>query len=313
MKNKFNGSFRDENGNLILGLQFFAETGLTHGEDSFAGIQAQNIDFVNRFGNGIAQLRQLLDIQRMIPVASGGILKTYTSSVTLNNEPVPAGAVIPLSQVKTEAGTPIELVWDKKRKAVPAEDIQLYGYENAVAITDEALIKELQKELRNDMFTQLKSGTGEVSGEGLQMASAQAWGAVATVFEDDEPDVIGFFNTMDVADYLGKANITIQTAFGMNYIENFMGFKVAMITSQIDKGEIWATASENLNLAYVNMSGGDVGGVFDFYTDETGIVGVTHAVNKQRLTAETITASALALFAERLDGVVKATITDAGV
>lgn len=312
-KKNLSKTYRAENGMLIMGLQSFAEDNLTStGNESFAGIEAQNIDFVNRFGGGIAGLKKLLDIQRVIPIASGGMVKTYTSSVTLDDTPVPAGAIIPLSQVKTEAGEPIELVWDKKRKAVPAEDIQLYGYERAVALTDTALIKELQKEVRNKLFANLKKGTGTVTGEGLQQATAQAWGAVSTVFEDDEPEVIGFLNTMDVADYLGNAEITIQTAFGMNYIENFMGFKVAMITSQVDKGELWATASENLVLAHANMGGDDVSRVFDFYTDETGLIGVTHTVNKQRLTAETVTASAVALFAERLDGVVKATITEAG-
>lgn len=288
-----------------------AEVNLTStGNESFAGFTPQNIDFVNRFGNGIAGLRQLLDIQRMIPVASGTLLRTYTSKVTLDNSVVEPGAIIPLSLVVTEPADPIELVWDKKRKAVPAEDIQMYGFQRAVALTDDKMLRELQKEVRTKMFAQLKSGTGEVSGEGLQKASAQAWGAVSTIFEDDEPQVIGFFNTMDVADYLGNAEITIQTAFGMSYIENFMGFRVAMITSQIDKGEIWATAAENLVLAYANMASADLAEPFDFYTDETGLIGITHDVNKSRLTTETITASAIALFAERLDGVVKATITE---
>lgn len=287
------------------------ETNLTSTANaSFAGIQAKNIDFVNTFGRGIAQLQTLLDIQRKIPVASGGVVKTYTSSVTLDQTVVEPGDIIPLSLVETEPGEPIELVWDKKRKAVPAEDIQMYGYDLAVAQTDAAFIKELQKEVRTKLFAQLASGTGSVSGEGLQDASAQAWGAVQTVFEDDGADVIGFFNTSDVADYLGSASLTVQTMFGMNYIENFMGFRVAMISSLVPAGTIYATATNNLVLAYANMSGSDVASTFDMFTEETGLIGVTHDVNKTRLTAETITASAVVLFAERLDGVVLSTITE---
>lgn len=280
---------------------------------SFDAVMAKNIDFVNNFGKGITGLQTLLDIQRKIPLASGSVVRTYTSVVTLDNTVVAPGAIIPLSLVKTSPATPIELVWDKKRKAVPAEDIQTYGYDVAVAQTDAAFIRELQKEVRTKLFAQLATGTGSVTGAGLQDASAQAWGAVQTVFEDDGADVIGFFNTSDVADYLGSATITTQTMFGMNYIENFMGFKVAMISALVPAGTIYATASSNLVLAYANMNSSDVATAFEMYTEATGLIGVTHDINKTRLTAETITASAVVLFAERLDGIVKSTITPAGV
>lgn len=280
------------------------------GNAAFDASFAKSIDFATSFNAGISGVEKVLKITRKMPVASGTTLKTYTSSVTLDNTVIAPGEIIPLSLVKQEAGPAIELVWDKKRKAVPAEDIQKYGLERAVSNSDTLFIRELQKKVRTQFFALLATGTGTATGAGLQAASSQAWAGVQKAFEDDGATVVGFFNTDDVAVYLGKAAITTQTAFGMQYIENFMGFSVAMISALVPAGKIYATAADNLVLAFANMAGGEgVADTFGMYTDETGIIAVTHDINKTRLTAETITASAVVLFAERLDGVIKATIT----
>lgn len=272
--------------------------------------KAQSIDFANQFGLQIGKLVDLLGVERKIPLNAGSTINTYTSSVTLDGTVVEKGAVIPLSEVKLEPGDLITLTWDKKRKAVAVEDVQYYGFEQAIQRTDNQLLRELQKGIRGKLIDQLGDGTGTASGEGLQAALANAWGGVQTAFEDDEVKTIGFVNTMDVADYLGQAQITVQTAFGLNYVENFLGIDVVIITSLIDAGTFYATAADNLVLAYANISGGEIDKAFDFIVDETGLIGVTHAINKQRLTAETITLSGLVLFAERLDGVIVGTITE---
>lgn len=271
-------------------------------------VKAQSIDFAEMFGQKMTTLQQMLGIQRKTPMAVGTTIKTYTSEVTLENGKIEKGDIIPLSKVEIKEGEPITLEFDKHRKAVSAEDVQKYGFDAAISKTDRELIKELQKEVRGRLFAQLKKGTGATKGSGLQAAIANAWGAVQKVFEDDGVNTIVFVNTEDVAAYLGQANITMQKEFGLNYVQNFLGADIAIISSSIEKGTLYATASDNLNLAYAIVSGGEIGKAFDFTTDETGIIGVTKDVNKQRLTAETITLSAIALFAERLDGVIKVTI-----
>lgn len=271
---------------------------------------ALSIDFSERFGQRFTSLYELLGIQRVLPMASGTVIKTYTSSVTLDGSTVEPGAVIPLSEVKLEDGPTKELTWDKKRKAVPMEDIQKYGFNRAITMTDTKLINEIQKGVRTKLLAQLATGTGSATGEGLQMAMAQNWAAVATKFAEDDVETISFVNPFDVADYLGKANITTQSAFGMTYVENFLNNKVVFMHGDIPKGTIYSTATDNLVAAYAQMSGGEIDKAFDFTVDETGLIGVTHDINKQRLTAETITAYGIVLFAERIDGVVVGTITD---
>lgn len=291
---------------LKLNIQFFAEDNLTRDLGT-----ALSIDFTERFGQRFKSLYELLGIERKLPMAAGTVIKTYTSSVTLDGTEVPPGAVIPLSEVKLEDGPTQELTWDKKRKAVPMEDIQKYGFNRAITLTDSKLINEVQKGVRTKLLAQLGTGTGEAEGVGLQAAMAQAWAAVTALFDEDDVEVISFINPFDAADYLGQANITTQTAFGMTYIQDFLNNRVVFMHGDIPQGTFYATAADNLVIAYAIMNGGEIDKAFDFTTDETGLIGVTHDINKQRLQAETITAYGIVLFAERIDGVVVGTIAEA--
>ncbi|MBU5594911.1 hypothetical protein KQI76_07010 [Amphibacillus sp. MSJ-3] len=274
---------------------------------------ALSIDFTERFGQRFKTLYELLGIERRLPMPAGTIIKTYTSSVTLDGTEVEPGAVIPLSEVVLEDGPTQELTWNKKRKAVPMEDIQKFGFSRAITLTDTKFINEIQKGIRTKLLDQLATGTGEATGEGLQEVMANAWAAVTAKFDEDDVQVISFINPFDAADYLGKANITTQSAFGMTYIQDFLNNRVVFMHGDIPKGTIYSTAVDNLVIAYATMNGGEVNKAFDFTTDPTGLIGVTHDINKQRLTAETVTAYGIVLFAERIDGVVVGTIANGGV
>lgn len=271
-------------------------------------VKAQSIDFAEVFGKKMTTLQQMLGIERKLPMPVGSVIKTYKSKVTLQDGNVDKRDLITLSKVELEEADPIELAFSKHRKAVSAEDIQKFGFERAVSMTDAELIKELQKDIRTRFFTQLDTAKGKTKGTGLQGAIAQGWGSVQTIFEDDGVNTIVFVNPLDCADYLSAANITIQKEFGLNYVQNFLGADIAIITTSVKKGTLYATATDNLCLAYAQVSGGEINKAFDFVTDSTGVIGVTKDVNVQRLTAETVTLSAIALFAERLDGVIKVTI-----
>lgn len=272
--------------------------------------EALSIDFVSQFGRRFRTLQELLGIQRTLPMASGTVIKTYEASVTLSGEEVAPGAVIPLSEVELSPGPTKELTWDKKRKAVPMEDIQAYGYNRAIAQTDTKFLNEIQKGVRTKLLDQLATGTGRAGGAGLQGVMANAWATVNAVFDEDDVEVISFINPFDAGSYLAEANITTQQAFGMTYIQNFLNNRVVFMSAQIPQGTIYTTAANNLIAAYAVMNGGSIGQAFDFVTDETGLIGVTHDTDKSRLTAETVTAYGLELFAEILNGVVVGTIGD---
>lgn len=282
-----------------------AETGLSTNLG-----KALSIDLVEGFGQKMKTLNELLGIERIIPMAQGTSIKTYTSEVTLDGTEVAPGEVIPLSEVKLEAGPVHEVVWDKKRKAVTMEDIQLYGFEQAINITDNKLVGEIQRGVRGKLIEQLATGTGTATGVGLQATLAQNWAAVTGKFDEDDVEVISFINPLDAADYLGEANISTQNAFGMTYVQDFLNNRIVFMHGSIPAKTVYSTAAGNLIAGYVLMSGGELAKAFDFTTDSTGLIGVTHDINKQRLQAETIAAYGLVLLAERLDGVVVGTITE---
>ena len=59
------------------------------------------------------------------------------------------------------------------------------------------------------------------------------------------------------------------------------------------------------------MAGGDLGGLFADFTDETGLIGVARDRHLNNLTFESVFFGANVLFAEIPDGVVEATIEPA--
>lgn len=274
-------------------------------------IRAREIEFVSMFGESIALLTKVLGITRKIPKQAGTVLKSYKAVGTLESGAVPEGDTIPLSKYKTEAQTYKEITLLKWRKATSAEAIIERGYDQAVEMTTDRMLRDVQKKVRNDFFTFLATGTGTASGVGLQAALAQAWGQLQVKFEEDEIAAVYFLNPLDIADYLGNASITTQTAFGMTYIENFLGLGSVIITSNIPKGTVYATAKENLILYYIPVNGADLGEVFSFTTDATGYIGIHETPDYTNLTASDTVVNGMTLMAERLDGIVKATVSAA--
>lgn len=275
-------------------------------------LQVADQDFVNVFGNQIESLKEMLGIQRATKMNIGDTITTYKSSVTLADGKIAPGDVIPLSTTKREPDQSYTLEYNKYRKLVPAEEIQKRGFAVAVADTDDLMTRQMQENIRNDLFTQVKSTKKTADAFGVQDGFAKAWGNVNTAFAGEGAGTIVFVNPLDVSDYLSKQNISVQTAFGLTYLTNFMNTTVTIVTSQIPKGTMYATAPENLNIAYANVSGGEINKAgFSFTSDETGIIGITRGVEKDRMSISTYAMYAIKLFAERTDGVFKFNIKEA--
>lgn len=274
--------------------------------------KVQSVDFVNRFGENLSKLTEALGVTRKIPVTAGMQLKRYKSAdVTLAGGTVAEGEIIPLSKVVTKPAEAVEMEIKKYRKAVTAEAIQKSGYEHAVAETDEALLRELQKGVRTDLFSFITTSAKATVAydHGLQGAIATAWGQIQTKFEDDAAETLAFVNPIDVAKYQGSANITMQKEFGMNFVEGFLDAKVITNTS-VPPGTIYATAAENIVLAYIPMSASEVARAFNLTSDQTGFIGMVHSPQEDRATIQSLVMSGLTLFTEREDGLVKVVITE---
>ena len=272
-------------------------------------VKAREIEFVALFGESIKKLVEALGVTRKIPKQAGYTLKAYKATGTLQPGTVAEGDLIPLSKYQTEAVSYAEIVLKKWRKATSAEAIIEKGYDQAVQMTTDRMLKDVQKGIRTDFFTFLATGTGEATGSTFQAALAQAWGQLQVLFEDDSIEAIYFMNPLDVADYLATAQITTQTAFGMTYVENFLGLGTVIFDSKVPQGTIYATAKDNIVLYYVPVNGADLGNAFSFTADQTGLIGIHEEADYKHMTAEDTVMSGVVLFAERLDGIVKSTIT----
>ena len=289
--------------------QTFPEANLTGKADLKNAI---TIDVTNTFKENLAKLIEMLGITRKISLTSGSTIKTYKGyKATLQNGTVTEGEVIPLSKVTQEEATTKTVELKKYRKATSGEAIALYGTDNAIANTDEALIRQIQKGIRKSLVDGIKTGTGTQTalGAGFQGALASAWGQLQVLFEDyGVENAVVFANPLDIAEYVAKAQISTQTAFGLTYLVDFTG-TVIISTTDITKGEIWATVPENIIFAYINPSQSDVAKAFGLSADETGYIGMTHFTDEKTLTYQTLVLSGIEIFAERLDGIVKVEIT----
>lgn len=274
--------------------------------------RARETEFVYMFGESIKKLVEALGVTRKIPKQAGYTLKAYKATGTLQDGNVAEGDLIPLSKYVTEPVAFDEITLKKWRKATSAEAIIEKGYDQAVEMTTDAMLKDVQKGIRKNFFDFLGTGTGVATGDTFQATLAQSWGQLQVLFEDDEIESVYFMNPLDVADYLATAQISLQTAFGMTYVKDFLGLGTVIFNSSVPKGKVYATAKNNIVLYYIPVNGADLNEAFSFTSDQTGYIGIHEAPDYTNMTASDTVVSGIVLFAERLDGIVVGTIGGAG-
>ena len=273
----------------------------------------REVDFVQQFTHAsLAKLIEVLGVTRKIPMMEGTTMYVYSMSGTLENGAVGEGEVIPLTEIEQTKTAVGEITLNKWRKGVSAEAIKKSGFQTAVNDTDAKLLSLVQKKVRNDLFAFMNgtiTGSTSVSGVTLQETLAKAWGQLQVLFEDDTAQAVYFVNPLDIADYLATANITTQTAFGMNYVEDFLGLGTVIISSQVTQGTVIATAKENIIMYYLTING-DVANAFDLTSDELGYIGIASGIkNTERAQIESLVMDGIQFLVEYAAGVVKGTIT----
>ena len=273
--------------------------------------KAREIEFTYNFSENVRKLMEALGVTRKIAKQAGTVLKAYKAVGTLEDGAVAEGDTIPLSKYATEPVTFGEITLKKWRKATSAEAIVERGYDQAVEMTTDRMLRDVQKAIRTDLFTFLATGTGTAGGADMQSTLAQAWGQLQVKFEDDAIQAVYFVNPLDIADYLAEASITTQTAFGMTYVEDFLGLGTVIMNASVPKGKIYATAKENIVLYYIPVNGADLEEAFEFTSDETGYIGIHESPDYTNMTASDTVVNGMVFFAERIDGVVVGTIAGA--
>lgn len=274
-------------------------------------VTAREIDFVTRFENNWEHLREILGIMRPIKKQPGAVLKSKYVEGTLQSGTVGEGKEIPYSKFTVKEKEYDEMTIEKYAKAVSIEAIKDHGYENAVQMTDDEFLFELQSNVTDRFYTYLKTGTLTGTETNFQMALAMAKGRVLNKFKQmhkNATGVVGFVNVLDVYEYLGSANITVQNQFGFQYIKDFMGFNTIFLLAdtEIPRGTVVATPVENIVMYYVDPADSDfvkAGLVYTTGAGETNLIGFHTQGNYNTAVSEAFAILGMTLFAEYIDAI----------
>lgn len=280
-------------------------------------VTAREIDFVTRFERNWEHLREILGIMRPIKKTPGAVLKSKYAEGTLQDGNVKEGEEIPYSKFTVKEKPYAEMSIEKYAKAVSIEAIKDHGYENAVQMTDDEFLFQLQTNVTSRFYDYLKTGTLTSTETTFQMALAMAKGRVENRFKQmhrNVTGVVGFVNILDVYEYLGAAEITIQNQFGFQYMKDFMGFNTIFLLSdsEIPRGQVIATPVENIVLYYVDPNESDFARAGLVYTvsGETNLIGFHTQGNYHTAVSEAFAVMGLTLFAEYIDAIAVITIDE---
>lgn len=278
----------------------------------------REVDFVTRFADNWDALRNIMGIMRPIRKAPGTKLVSYKASVdgTLQGgTSVAEGDEIPFTKMKVEPVSYADIEVAKYAKSVTLESVAKYGADVAVEKTDDAFLVALQNKILGEFYTFLGTGTLTLSETTWQRALAMAKGKVLDKFagmDKDVTEIVGFANILDAYDYLGDKEITVQTAFGLNYVENFLGYRTLFLLPDkyIAQGTVIALPVENIDLYYVDPGDSDFAKLGLNYTvkGETNLIGVHVEGDYSRATGDMYAIMGMKLWAEYLDGIAVATV-----
>lgn len=276
-------------------------------------VTAREIDFVTRFGKTWEALREILGIMRPIEKENGSTLSYKKAHVTLESGAVGEGEEIPYSAATVEEIPFEDLTIEKYAKAVSIEAVTKWGADVAIQMTDEEFLNELQGNVMDRFYAFLATGTLAQEADDFQMGLALAIGSVKDKFKKmrkDSTSIAVFVNTMDAYRYLGAANLTVQTQFGMDYIENFMGADKVFLSSEIAEGKIYATPESNIVLYHVNPANSGYRQLgLDYTTDgETNLIGFHANGNYSTAVGESFALMGIKLLVEYIDAIANVTV-----
>ena len=280
-------------------------------------VSIREIDFVSRFSKNWQALRDILGIMRPIKKTPGTKLVSYTASVTLQSGNVGEGEEIPYSQASVTEAAYGDVTIEKYSKGVTIESVNKYGAKNAIQRTDDAFLNELQNKVLGKFYTFLNTGSMTAAESSWQMALAMAKGMVLDKFQKmsrSVTEVVGFANILDAYQYVGAANITVQTAFGISYVQNFMGYKTLFLLSapNVARGKVIATPVENIDLYYIDPSDSEFAQLGLQYTvdGETNLIGFHAEGNYRTAVGDSYALMGMTLWAEYLDGIAVVSVDD---
>lgn len=278
-------------------------------------VSIREVDFVTRFAKNWDALREIMGIMRPIRKAPGTKLVSYQTTVTLQPGNVGEGEEIPYSLAEVTEAAYSDISVEKYAKAVSIEAVAKYGAAVAVEKTDDEFLNQLTGNVLSKFYTFLNTGTLTGQESTWQMALAMAKGKVLDKFASMDrsvTDVVGFANILDAYQYIGAAGITVQTAFGISYVKDFLGYSTLFLlpAKYIARNKVIAVPVENIDLYYVDPSDSDFAKLgLEYRVDgETNLIGFHAQGNYGTAVGELYALLGMTLWAEYLDGIAVVTV-----
>lgn len=273
-----------------------------------------DVQMALNFDQEYDRLAEILGIFSPEVVAAGTAKYVYEVTGNLNSEQVGEGEEVKLSKYTVKKVSIGEHNIRKYRKGTSAEAILKSGYENSVLRTDRKMIQNARAEVIGDFFTFMAKGIGKAEGDDLQGALAFGDAALSNALEengDEGSEFVHFVNRNDVAGYLAKKDVTTQTVFGMDYLQDFLGVKHMFITSKVPAGQVYVTMAENIHVYGVDFAALSEAGL-SYETQGNALIGVHHTGAYSHASAETHMIVGCDLLAEVLDYIVIASFGASG-
>lgn len=269
----------------------------------------KELDFVTRFETDWSAIQEILGIMRPVRKQPGTKLVASKASITLADGTVQEGAEIPLSQATVVPVVYEDIAIKKYDKRVTLEAVDKYGAQVAVQKTDDALLNELTGNVLDDFYAFAQTGTLTATKDTFQMAVATAVAMVKDKFKKSRlnySNIVVFVNTLDVGEYLGTANISLQTRNGLEYFKDFLGANTVVVSSEIPQGKVIAIPADNIVLYYIDPADSDYRQLGLEYTTGNApisLIGVHKEPVYNRASGDTFAIYGMKLFAEYIDGI----------
>ena len=289
--------------------------------DSAAINYGLTMEFIANFNQDTNNLMRLLGIVSPEHVGAGYTLTQHKVTGKLNDAKDDNGSsgsayvegdLVSLSKYTMTETTIGKVKMRPYRKVTSAQAIAEHGAVPAVVRTDQKMLADIRADILSQFFTFLGTGTGTATGKSLQACLAYMDAKLEDTLETNNDNgaaysLVHFVNRTDIADYLADATITTQTAYGMTYIQNFLGVQNIFVTNKVAAKAPIVTASQNLHL-YAPEFGELAQAGLSYPQSDGGLIGVNHNAVYDHVSVETNVLTGATLFAEVPDYIVKGTI-----
>jgi hypothetical protein len=228
------------------------------------------------------------------------------------------GDEVSLSEFKLDKVLIGETNFFPYRWRVTAQALQRGGFRNAFGRFVDQGYKQLRADTVSDIFNWINLFTdatvaSPASGStwNLQQLVAHTEETLLNTLEthrENDTDTIHFMNRSDVYDYLANGDITMQTLFGMTYLERFLGVDKVFLSNRITPGTMVATPVSNLKSYCVDFDEIAQAGI-EYQTDGSNLIGFAYSVAMDHVSAEVHAVRTLTITPEKEAFVVRGSMT----